>query len=154
MVTHRMSTDNVENFVNEHLMHDLQIYESELNKMNSEIMEYMQLKSMISTILQHENEGQDKEFKTQVNIGGNMFMKARAIKTNNLLVDVGLKVYVEFTIDEALRFVDLKIKILSNQADIIRQKSIETKANIKLALLVIGDSERLHTLQDTEQTGR
>uniref|UniRef100_A0A182RWJ8 Uncharacterized protein n=1 Tax=Anopheles funestus TaxID=62324 RepID=A0A182RWJ8_ANOFN len=145
MVTDRMSTENVENFVQEHLKEDLRVYEMQLKQLNGEIMEYVQLKHMIETIL-----GEDRRegFKTQVNIGGNMFMKARADNVDHILVDVGLKVYVEFKIDEALRFVDMKIKVLTKQADVVRDKSIETRANIKLALLVIGDSQRLHTIHD------
>ncbi|XP_053659551.1 protein UXT homolog [Anopheles marshallii] len=145
MVTERMSAENVENFVHEHLKEDLRLYEKLLKELNGEIMEYVQLKHMIETILgQDRNEG----FKTQVNIGGNMFMKARADNVDHILVDIGLKVYVEFKIEEALRFVEMKIKVLTKQADVVRDKSIETKANIKLALLVIGDSQGLHTIHD------
>ncbi|XP_052889776.1 protein UXT homolog [Anopheles moucheti] len=145
MLTERMSAENVENFVHEHLKEDLRVYEKQLKELNGDIMEYVQLKHMIETIL-----GQDRSagFKTQVNIGGNMFMKARADNVDRILVDIGLKVYVEFKIEEALRFVEMKIKVLTKQADVVRDKSIETKANIKLALLVIGDSQRLHTIHD------
>ncbi|XP_061496729.1 protein UXT homolog [Anopheles gambiae] len=145
MVTQRMSTEDVEAFVHEHLKEDLRMYETQLKLINAEIMEYVQLKNMIETILGQERR---EEFKTQVNIGGNMFMKARADSVEHILVDVGLKVYVEFTIEEASRYVDVKIKVLTKQADTIRDKSIETRANIKLALLVIGDSQRLHTMHD------
>uniref|UniRef100_A0A182NG38 Uncharacterized protein n=1 Tax=Anopheles dirus TaxID=7168 RepID=A0A182NG38_9DIPT len=145
MVTNRMSPENVENFIHEHLKEDLRVYERQLIELNAEMMEYVQLKNMIETIVgQEEGEG----FKTQVNIGGNMFMKARADNADRMLVDVGLKVYVEFTKEEALRFVEMKIKVLTKQASIVRDKSIETRANIKLALLVIGDTQRLHTSYD------
>ncbi|XP_041763172.1 protein UXT homolog [Anopheles merus] len=145
MVTQRMSTEDVEAFVHEHLKEDLRMYETQLKLINAEIMEYVQLKNMIETILGQERR---EEFKTQVNIGGNMFMKAGADSVEHILVDVGLKVFVEFTIEEASRYVDVKIKVLTKQADTIRDKSIETRANIKLALLVIGDSQRLHTIHD------
>uniref|UniRef100_A0A182JP01 Uncharacterized protein n=1 Tax=Anopheles christyi TaxID=43041 RepID=A0A182JP01_9DIPT len=145
MVTQSMSTENVETFVHEQLKEDLRVYEQLLKEINAEIMEYCQLKNMIDTVLKQEHR---EEFKTQVNIGGNMFMKARADSVDHILVDIGLKVYVEFTVEEASRFVDVKIKVLTKQADTIRDKSIETRANIKLALLVIGESHRLHTIQD------
>uniref|UniRef100_A0AAG5CQ21 Uncharacterized protein n=1 Tax=Anopheles atroparvus TaxID=41427 RepID=A0AAG5CQ21_ANOAO len=146
MVTQRMSPESVENFIHEHLREDLRVYERQLNELNADIVEYVQLKHMIETILL--NKGNGEGFKTQVNIGGNMFMKARADNANHLLVDIGLKVYVEFTIEEALRFVEMRIKVLTKQADVIRDKSIETKANIKLALLIIGDGQRLHMSED------
>ncbi|XP_035900513.1 protein UXT homolog [Anopheles stephensi] len=145
MGTQRMSTENVERFVNEQLKEDLRVYEKRLKELNAEMLEYVQLKHMIETILTKEHR---TEFKTQVNIGGNMFIKARAENVEHILVDVGLKVYVEFKIEEAIRFVEMKIKVLTKEADIVREKSIETRANIKLALLVIGDSQQLHTTQD------
>uniref|UniRef100_A0A182P445 Uncharacterized protein n=1 Tax=Anopheles epiroticus TaxID=199890 RepID=A0A182P445_9DIPT len=90
MVTQRMSPEHIETFVHEHLKEDLRVYENQLKDINAEIMEYVQLKNMIDTILGRENH---EEFKTQVNIGGNMFMKARAESVDHILVDVGLKVY-------------------------------------------------------------
>uniref|UniRef100_A0A182YF48 Uncharacterized protein n=1 Tax=Anopheles stephensi TaxID=30069 RepID=A0A182YF48_ANOST len=94
-----MSTENVERFVNEQLKEDLRVYEKRLKELNAEMLEYVQLKHMIETILTKEHRA---EFKTQVNIGGNMFIKARAENVEHILVDVGLKVYVEFKIEEAI----------------------------------------------------
>ncbi|XP_050081797.1 protein UXT homolog [Anopheles aquasalis] len=141
------SSERVENFIHEHLREDLRICEAQLKELNAEILEYVQLKTMIESILQNKTNG-EAGFKTQVNIGGNMFMKARADTVDRLLVDVGLKVFVEFTIEEALRFVDMRVRVLTKQADVVRDKSIETKAHIKLALLVLGDSQKLHTRED------
>ncbi|XP_050071453.1 protein UXT homolog [Anopheles maculipalpis] len=145
MTAQRMSTENVERFINEQLKEDLRVYEKRLKELNAEMLEYVQLKHMIETILTQENRS---EFKTQVNVGGNMFIKARAENVDHILVDVGLKVYVEFKIEEAIRYVEMKIKVLTKEADIVREKSIETRANIKLALLVIGDAQQLHKTQD------
>ncbi|XP_058116006.1 protein UXT homolog [Anopheles ziemanni] len=140
------SSENIKTFVHENLKEDLRVYERQLNEINAETVEYVHLKHMIETILLNQKNGEG--FKTQVNIGGNMFMKARADNASRLLVDIGLKVYVEFTIDEALRFVEMRIKVLTKQADVIRDKSIETKTNIKLALLVIGEGQRLHNVEE------
>uniref|UniRef100_A0A182T1W0 Prefoldin subunit 3 n=1 Tax=Anopheles maculatus TaxID=74869 RepID=A0A182T1W0_9DIPT len=145
MGTHRMSPENVERFINEQLKEDLRVYEKRLKELNAEMLEYVQLKHMIETILTQDNRS---VFKTQVNVGGNMFIKARAENVEHILVDVGLKVYVEFKIEEAIRFVEMKIKVLTKEVDVVREKSIETRAHIKLALLVIGDSQQLHTTQD------
>ncbi|XP_058812574.1 protein UXT [Topomyia yanbarensis] len=136
-VNNRLAPANLESFINDTLREDLKTYEQQLNRLNGEVMEYVQLKNMIENF-------PDGEFKTQVNIGSNFFMKARTTQVDKILVDVGLKCYVEFSLEEALRFVDMKVKILTKQADVIRDQSVETKANIKLALLVIGDSSGLH----------
>ncbi|XP_055525847.1 protein UXT [Wyeomyia smithii] len=138
-INERMAPQNIESFINDCLREDLKVYEQQLNRLNSEIMEYVQLKNMIENLPNEED-----TLKTQVNIGGNFFMKAKATCLDRILVDVGLRCYVEFSLEEALKFVDMKVNILSKHADAIRDKSVEIKANIKLALLVIGDTNKLH----------
>ncbi|XP_055616765.1 protein UXT [Toxorhynchites rutilus septentrionalis] len=136
----RLDPHNIESFINDHLREDLKTYEQHLNRLNGDIMEYVQLKNMIENLQDNTKGG----FKTQVNIGGNFFMKAKAEKVDKILVDIGLKHYLEFTLEEALKFVDMKIKILTKQSDVIRDQSVQTRANIKLALLVIGDTNQLY----------
>ncbi|XP_065072711.1 protein UXT [Ochlerotatus camptorhynchus] len=140
----RLAPENIESFVNDFLREDLKLYDQQLSHMNGEIMEYVQLKNMIENIQENAAEG----FKTQVNIGGNFFMKGKTDRVDRILVDIGLKHFLEFTLDEALKFVDMKIKVLTKQADVIRDKSVETRANIKLALMVIGDTNQLYAGTD------
>lgn len=56
----------------------------------------------------------------------------------HILIDVGLKHYVEFTLPEALQFCQFKVRVLTKQADVIREESVKTRANIKLALMCFG----------------
>lgn len=107
--------------------------------MNSEIMEFIQLKNVCDSITQNLTDG----FKTQVNIGGNFFMSAKVADTKHIMINVGLNHYVDFTISEAIKFCDFKIKSLENEANVIREKSIETRAKIKLALLCLAEKEEL-----------
>ncbi|XP_058467117.1 protein UXT [Malaya genurostris] len=137
-VNDRLAPGNLESFINDCLREDLKTYEQQLNRLNNDIMEYVQLKNMI------ENMPND-ELKTLVNVGGNFFMKAKTTQLDKILVDVGLRCYVEFSMEEALKFVDMKVNILTKHADVIREKSLETKASIKLALMVIGESSRLYS---------
>lgn len=133
------SREQIENFIDEVLRKNLKEYEDYINKLNGEIMEFIQLKNVSENISQNLTEG----FKTQVNIGGNFFMSAKVPDTNKIMINVGLNYYVEFTIDEAIKFCDFKVKSLQNEADVIREKSIETRAHIKLALLCIAEKENL-----------
>lgn len=135
---HQLSAEkaqNIETFVTENLKKDLQEYDKYLNKMNLEIIEFVQLKNLIEQIKEHMSGG----FKTQVDIGGNIFMQAKVPDTQKILVNIGLNHYMELTLDEALRFCDNKIKSLQKDEDVIREKSIEIRANIKLALLCLAE---------------
>lgn len=131
------SREQIESFIEEVLRKDLKEYEDYINKLNGEIMEFVQLKNVSENISQNLTDG----FKTQVNIGGNFFMSAKVPDSSKIMINVGLNHYVEFTIDEAIKFCDFKVKSLQNEADVIREKSIETRAHIKLALLCIAEKE-------------
>ena len=125
--------ERIDRFVNEYLREDLKKYDQFLSKTNAEIVEYIELKNIVKNIYEHMRSG----FKTQMNIGGNFFVQAKVEDTEHIMVNVGLDHYVNFTLDEALKFSQLKINQLNKEADVIRDKSIETRANIKLALLTI-----------------
>lgn len=133
------SREQIENFIEDVLRKDLKEYEDYINKLNGEIMEFIQLKNLSENISQNLSDG----FKTQVNIGGNFFMSAKVPDSSKVMVNVGLNYYVEFTIDEAIKFCDFKVKSLQNESNVIREKSIETRAHIKLALLCIAEKENL-----------
>lgn len=133
------SRDQIEHFIENILRHNLREYEAYINKMNAEVMEYIQLKNVCESIVEHLSTG----FKTQVNIGGNFFMSAKVPDTRKIMVNIGLNHYIEFTVDEAIKFCDFKVKSLENETNVIREKSIETRAQIKLALLCIAEKENL-----------
>lgn len=141
MTSSRVTPEKLENFVNEHLKKDLAEYEKHLSIINAETMEYIQLKNMCETIQQHFPNG----FKSKVNIGANMFLQARVPNVQTILVDVGLKNFVEFTLDEAIKFCQFKTNILNKQADVIREESLKTRAHIKLALLCLGEQNSFYS---------
>lgn len=133
------SREQIESFIEDILRRNLREYESYINKMNAEVMEFIQLKNVCENITQNMSDG----FKTQVNIGGNFFMSAKVSEPSKMMINIGLNHYVEFTVVEAIKFCDFKIKSLQNETDVIREKSIETRAQIKLALLCIAEKENL-----------
>nr|XP_016930657.1 protein UXT homolog [Drosophila suzukii] len=132
----------IEEFINEVLKEDLRQLEKCIGKFNEEIIEYVQLKNTLQTFDTHLPEG----YKTQVNIGSNIFMQARVRKMDSILVNVGKDVYLEMSIPEAERFSDTRVKILTKQSDVLREESVKKRAQIKMALIAI--SERAKLIQD------
>ena len=53
-----------------------------------------------------------------------------------IFVSVGFGFFVEFTLDEALGFIDKKATLLTDQADSLTKSASEIKAHIKLVLEV------------------
>lgn len=128
-------TERIESFVNDKLRVDLQRYDEFLMRNNAEIMEYMELQKFVENLNTYMKDG----FKTQVDIGGNFFMQAKVNNTERILVNIGLNHYIEFTPEEAVKFCKFKIGALEKEADVIREKSVETRAHIKLALMSLSD---------------
>ncbi|XP_065354438.1 protein UXT homolog [Calliphora vicina] len=135
----RFSTENVEVFINDFLKEDLKHLEHYINNYNEEIMEFVQLKSTIEAMRDNLEDG----YKTQMNIGGNIFMEAKVSDLNTMLVDIGKGVYIQFTLEEALKFADFKVKILNKECDVLREESIKKKTEIKLALMYMAEREQL-----------
>ncbi|XP_051858242.1 uncharacterized protein LOC117564433 [Drosophila albomicans] len=136
------SVAKLEEFINDRLKEDLKQLEICLNRYNEDIMEYVQLKNTLQTFDEHMPDG----YKTQVNIGSNIFMQARVKQMDKILVNVGKEVYLEMSMEEAIKFSDVRIKILTKQADVVRDESVKKRTLIKLALLAIAEQEKL--LQD------
>ncbi|XP_005178161.1 protein UXT homolog [Musca domestica] len=135
----KLSTENLEVFINDYLKEDLKHLEKYINQYNEEIMEYIQLKNTIQTMRDNFTDG----YKTQMNIGGNIFMEAKVDNLDTILVDIGKGVYIPFTAEEALKFADFKIKILNKECDVLREESVKKRSAIKVTLMYMAEQEKL-----------
>lgn len=124
-----------ETFVNEVLKSDLAKLAEKLDVKNADVAEFLQLKSVITTF---QNTNVEKTgFKTKVDIGNNFFIQAHVSDASKILLDVGLGYYVEFTLDEALIIINVRIKLLEQQIANLRKEIAKTNAHIKYILLTI-----------------
>lgn len=136
---HQARITQIEAFINDVLKEDLKQLELHLNQFNEEIMEYVQLKNTVQTFREHIPDG----YKTQLNIGSNIFMQARVKQMDKILVNVGKDVYLEMDMQEAIRYSDMRVKILTKQADVVREESIKKRTQIKMALIAMSEREKL-----------
>ncbi|XP_020803620.1 protein UXT homolog [Drosophila serrata] len=134
----------IEEFINEVLKEELRQLEQWIGQYNEEIMEYVQLKNTLQTFDTHLSEG----YKTQVNIGSNIFMQARVRQMDRILVNVGKDVYLEMTLPEAEQFSDVRVKILTKQSEVLREESVKKRAQIKMALIAISERAKLNQQDD------
>jgi prefoldin alpha subunit len=130
-----------ESFVNDVLKEDLKKVHTRYEGLTSEIAEYIQLKNFIQSTLDIRGSG---GIKTKMDLGCNFYIQANISDTSTILVDVGLGHYVEFSMEEALRFIEKRVNLLTLQIEKLRKDSAKTKAMIKL---VLGG---LHQLQSSK----
>ena len=122
-----------EEFLNDKLRKDLETVLKTQEEVDSKIAEYLQLKSAIENITNNDR-GAGKGLKTQVDLGCNFYCQAQITDPSKILVSVGYGFFVEFTLDEALRFIDKKCKQLTTYSSKLGNDSAKIKANIKLVL--------------------
>lgn len=83
-------------------------------------------------------------FKAQMSVGNNMFMEAKITDPKNVMVLIGQGIYLDFTLEDALKFIDFRIRVLEKETLVIREESIKKKATIKLGLLCIAEKEHIY----------
>ncbi|XP_022082502.1 protein UXT-like isoform X1 [Acanthaster planci] len=119
-----------EKFVNEVLRRDLQKVLDERDQIYEQAAHYLQLKTTIEK-LQEANLSKDT-LKTKIDLGCNFYVQANVPDASRIYVLVGFGFFVEFTLPEALKFIDKKCKHLTSLSDKLTKDSAEIKANIKL----------------------
>lgn len=130
-----------EAFVNDVLKSDLAKLAGKLDSKNEDMAEYIQLKSIIKML--QSNDMDKNGFKTKVDIGNNFYIQAHVPKANDILLDIGLGYYVEFTLEDALTLSDVRIKLFEKQITNLRKEIAKTNAYIKWILLGIRELQGL-----------
>ncbi|CAK1552333.1 unnamed protein product [Leptosia nina] len=126
-----------ENFINDVLKEDLRVLHLKLEKINAELADLIQQKHALRVVT--DKSVHPDGFKTQVNIGCNFFMEASVSDTSQMLINIGLDHYLEFSLEEANKYLDARIKVFEQHSQQLIQKAAEIKAHIKMMLLGINE---------------
>lgn len=127
----------IEIFINQVLRVELGNMEIALNRTNDDVTEYMELEKSLEFLKKYKSDG----FKTQVDVGSNTFLEAEVDKIEPILINVGLNVYLELELDEALKFLESKIKILTKESEVIRDQSLKIRSEIKILLMYLAEQQ-------------
>lgn len=99
----------------------------------SDLAEYLQLKTIIEK-LKGQQDDQKKEVKTLVDLGCNFYAHARVSDPSHICVAIGYGFFVDFTLNEALGFIDQKTTQLMEQAQRLTDEASEISARVKLVM--------------------
>lgn len=133
-----------EAFLNERLRKDLEKVLKAREELFSDISDYLQLKTIVEQLKIAELP--KGELRTQVDLGCNFYVQAKVNDVKHVFVHVGFGFFVEFTLDEALPFIDKKVAQLRKRAEALGKESAEIKSHIRLVI------EGLRELQFSMQT--
>ena len=141
-----------EEFLNDKLRADLRGVLDFRESLYSEVTDYLQLKNTIDKMKQ--THLPEKDLKTMVDIGSNFYMQAKIPDASHIIVAVGLNVFVEFTLDEALQFIDKRIDYLNDKTQNLSNKAADISARIKLVLEGLRELQFMEDFGATEQPRR
>nr|KAJ3422626.1 hypothetical protein HK105_007241 [Polyrhizophydium stewartii] len=139
-----------ESFVNDRLRKDLEKVLQKRDELYERVGQLLQLRNQIEVIKSQK----EPELKTMMNVGCDFFMKARIPDKSKIILQVGLDVYVEMGLDEAIDFLERKEKRLQAQTEMWTDKASEIRAHIKLVLKAIEDLLMLGQMEQQSQQTR
>lgn len=122
-----------EEFLNEKLRSDLRQVLNSRESVYSDIAEYLQLRNVIEKLRQ-EDQFQNKDVKAMVDIGVNFYVQALVPDVSRVYVAVGFGFFVEFTLPEALDFIDKKVNQLTDKGKELSRQASEIDARIHLVM--------------------
>ncbi|ESP04359.1 hypothetical protein LOTGIDRAFT_151283 [Lottia gigantea] len=121
-----------ETFLNNTLREDLKKILEARDKIHKETSDYLQLKIVIERL--QESQLLEDELKTKIDLGNSFFVQAKVTDASKICVAIGYGFFVEFTFEEALKFIQKKTTRLSEHANVLTQDASRIKAKIKLVM--------------------
>lgn len=136
----QQKVEKFEKFVNEKLKNDLALVLAEQDRIYSEIAEYLQVKDTIEklnslkTTPDSTSTSTSSSFKTRVDLGCNFYANAVVENQSRIFLAIGYGFFLDMHFDQALKFIEKKVKMLNESALELAEKASEIKANIKFVL--------------------
>ncbi|CAL1270545.1 unnamed protein product [Larinioides sclopetarius] len=130
-----------ETYLNEVLREDLKIVLSQRENLCQEILELEQLKTVIERL--QEAELTKETLKTRVDLGCNFYAQANVTDTKYIFIKTGLGIFVQFTLEEAIKFIDKKIEFLNKKVERTLKQSSDINAHIQLILQGLRELQNL-----------
>ncbi|XP_053329450.1 protein UXT [Spea bombifrons] len=127
-----------EAFVTDTLQRDLRKVLENRDAVYEKISQYLQLKNVIERL----QELPAETLQTQVDLGCNFYVSAEVPDSSKIFLALGFGFFAELTLEEALKFIEMKNKMLTEISENLSRDAANIKAHIRLVL------EGLRELQD------
>lgn len=123
-----------EQFLNETLKRDLSKLSDEREKLYEEIAEYFRLQTTLQKLLEVGLADGSKALKTQIDLGCNFYAHAVIKDASRIFIHIGYGFYLEFTVKEAIPFIEQKVSRLDIQAEKLGKDIAHVRAQIRIVL--------------------
>ncbi|KAJ3437521.1 protein uxt [Anaeramoeba flamelloides] len=117
-----------EQFINEKLKPDLKKVLDARDKIYERISKYLVLQNNIKLV----QENKINHMSTLINLASNFYVQSKVNDTSKIILCVGLDVYLEFTLEDAIEWITKKTETLTKEAEEYTQKSLDIKADLRI----------------------
>ena len=142
-------------FLNDKLKNDLRKVHEQRDNIYQEISEYLQLQRTLESMKEYSknctNTNKQNTIKTMMDIGQNFYCQAMVEDCSRVCLLVGYGYYVDFERDEALKFIEKKVKRLTSKADALAKDSATIKANMRLVMEGLRELQQLQLPNGTRR---
>ncbi|CAB3375597.1 Hypothetical predicted protein [Cloeon dipterum] len=122
---------------------DLKIAYERREKMKQELLDYNELANTVNIMLENKDV-QENGLQTSVNLGCDFYVDSVVKKPEKIVVSLGLDLFVEYTLPDALKVVAAKQAVLEHQIDYMTQQIAQIEGFIALSTTALGSNAQLH----------
>lgn len=125
------------NFIEEKLKPDLKDIEIILADKASKYKEWNELKNVVDVIKDFKEK--DRDMHIQMELGSDIRTFGNISDYENFYVDIGLGYLLEMNCDEAIKYSDIRLRLLKKEIDQLRKLAVNVKVHIKMVLLALNE---------------
>lgn len=125
------------NFIEEKLKPDLKDIEIILADKASKYKEWNELKNVVDVIKDFKEK--DRDMHIQMELGSDIHTFGNISDYENFYVDIGLGYLLEMNCDEAIKYSDIRLRLLKKEIDQLRKLAVNVKVHIKMVLLALNE---------------
>ncbi|XP_059471200.1 protein UXT homolog isoform X2 [Neocloeon triangulifer] len=119
---------------------DLKIAYERREKMKQELVDYTELKHTVELMIDNKDI-KENGLQTSVNLGCDFYVDAVVKKPDRILVSLGLDLFMEYTLSDALMVVNAKLKVLEHQIEYMTSQIAQIESHITLATMTLGQDD-------------
>lgn len=142
-------------FLNSLLQEDLKLAYEAREKLKQQFVEFDELKHTIELI--KVPEVQENGLQSSLNIGCDFYVDATVKDVSKIMVNIGANVFIECTLDESLKLIAKKQKLLEHQIEYMTSKVSQIEGYITLYMSSVtlectssNQTSKLDNLEDVE----
>jgi prefoldin subunit 5 len=122
---------------------DLKVAYERREKMKQELVDANELENIIKLMMDNKDVAENG-LQTSVNLGCDFYVDAKVKKTDSILISVGLDLFMECSLPDAIKLLSEKQKMLEHQLEYMSSQVAQVESYITLTTMTVGQQAQFH----------